>query len=421
MSDQQMAADPPDATAEHWREVARRTRQIASQWKSLFHQEEAKVAEAKAAVAHARQLQRKAESDRDLALRRCDEATKGRSSATAQAAQWKARSGSQTTAKSFVALEATRTRLAETDALLNTTQRAYEALMREFEEFKSASAREAEERQMLADEHKATMRRNAEDLQEDKRDLQDQLAREQARLTEQLTSNPPGALTSAQVALRGQAVEMRRMERVCDQLRREAERWRDRAKNSLASERLVQLKNGPSAMVVPGVAPNSLSLLAADKSARVQTPHALQLAQAKAAGGAAGAAQAAGAAASDPDMEGPDEDDPLRLRAQVDYWRGEAEHEQMRQRAFGQALWGAADLTQAQKLKVMAWLRQPPEVDEGAGTDPFSGVSADEYERLVATAPPGAMHTAAPPPAMAASFSARGPRPPRAERLLTSS
>lgn len=171
---------------------------------------------------------------------------------------------------------------------------------------------------------------------------------------------------------------MERLERTCHTLRAEVSRWRDRAKGALASERLVQLKQGlPSSMFVPAVAANPLALLAKDKSARTETPHAIALANAKSVGRGE-------RSSANGDYEEEDPDDPMRLRARIEYWRAEAEHEQQRQKAFQTALWASEHFSMAQKQKAVAWLRQPP-----ADSPSSLGLVPERTsgERLIATAP----------------------------------
>ena len=72
------AADPAieastDATdAAHWEAVARRTRSVASQWRKLHVNEEAKCEAARSTAARAINALRKAEDERDRAQRRAE-------------------------------------------------------------------------------------------------------------------------------------------------------------------------------------------------------------------------------------------------------------------------------------------------------------------------------------------------------------
>ena len=61
-----------------------------------------------------------------------------------------------------------------------------------------------------------------------------------------------------------------------------------------------------------------------------------------------------------------------RLRAECSYWREEAEHEKQRQRAFHEALWQSPAFSQAQKLKAMACLREPPGLQLRGSEDNFA-------------------------------------------------
>ena len=150
------------------------------------------------------------------------------------------------------------------------------------------------------------------------------------------------------------------------QLRAEVARWRERAKHALASERLVQLKSGlPSSMVPPSVAPSPLKLLNRDRDPYREV---------------------------DPSHNNPD--DPVRLRAQIAYWQGEAEAEKARQRGFHEALWASETFSQGQKVKATTWLRQPP---------PAAAHAADHANNLRPPSPP-------PPPFGAARAVTPSPR-----------
>ena len=369
-----------EASAEQWRTLARRTRAIAEHWRRLFHAEEAKCAAADEKRRAAVSALRVAQQDRDLATRTRDEAIAARKLATQDKAQWKARSATQTSSKSFIALEATRNQLNETEVLLGSTQRALSVLKHEFDEFKADAERHETERDDAEKEERRRMAREAYDVVEEKRELQEQLDAMMSQLSEQLAASPPGALAKVQFAMRKQASEMVRLERTCHTLRAEAHRWRDRVHGSLASERLTQLMNGaPSSMMLPASPNKPLAILQRDRSAREDTPHALGLAKAK----------AAGASFASFEGEGDDgTDDAFRMRAQIDYWRAEAEHERTRQRAFQQAVWASDLLSQTQKQRVTALLRKPP---APFPEDPFGFVEAPidspRSERDTSTAP----------------------------------
>ena len=63
-----------DATAEHWETVARRTRGVAEQWRTLHATEEARANAALHKVADAAEAVQRMEADRDAALQRAAEA-----------------------------------------------------------------------------------------------------------------------------------------------------------------------------------------------------------------------------------------------------------------------------------------------------------------------------------------------------------
>ena len=124
-----------DATAEHWETVARRTRGVAEQWRTLHATEEARANAALHKVADAAEAVQRMEADRDAALQRAAEAMQALATAKQERARWRARSDAQTASKTYLQLEQCRKALSERDGELTTMMRAYEALQQEFDAY----------------------------------------------------------------------------------------------------------------------------------------------------------------------------------------------------------------------------------------------------------------------------------------------
>ena len=117
---------PPDVpenaeTDVAWREVARRTRMIAAQWKRLYIAEQSAAAEAKAAALQQKELRKKVEQDLNIALRQSEAAAQSLKAAVFEKKQWQDRSTAQQFSATYLELDATRTRLYETEASLKST------------------------------------------------------------------------------------------------------------------------------------------------------------------------------------------------------------------------------------------------------------------------------------------------------------
>ena len=128
-------------------------------------------------------------------------------------------------------------------------------------------------------------------------------------------------------------------------------RWRERARRTLASDRLAQLTNGLPSPMRPTTVPSTRPALLTDKQSA-----SASFALAKAQSATLRFQQTANESST---LSG-DNAELIRLRAQVDYWKGEAEYEQQRQKAFQAALWSSDIFTQTQKQKAMMWFRQSP-------------------------------------------------------------
>ena len=329
---------PAEGDAKHWEGVARRTCAVASQWRALHAAEVQKSSEARSTAQRAVQALRRAEEERDRAQQQGEAAKKKLTAAKAGEARWRARSETQTVSKSFVALSDARESLADREAALGETQQALAALRREVDDGKAASRREQAAREEAQRERQYTETKQQEDTHATIRALEDEVDALRAELSEQHASTPPGALAAARAALLKHEATIRHLEVKNHTLRTEAKRWRERTSAAVASERLVQLKGGaPFSMVTPQlVAPPPLAMLAdTNRDAR---------------GGEGGHG----------DVGAGNPDDATRLRAERDWWRAEAVHEQQRQKAFHEALWASDAFTQAQKQKLTTWLRQTP-------------------------------------------------------------
>lgn len=320
------------SAAEYWEAVAKRTRAVSEQWRALHASEEARADEAQSLSTRALAALRRAEEDRDTALKKADSTSVSLSASRQEQARWRARSEAQTASKNFVLLEETREELGNQEAALAGSQRAHAALQLEFDAYKAARRREEAERDATTRERLDLITQQRDDAFGDVRALQQQLDAAHAELSEQLATSPPGALAQLRQQCARHEATIAQLETRAVGLRRESTRWRERARGALASERLTQLTGAPAAMPPPARASFSSRAppTAADDSSAAST------------------------------ADGEEVDEAVRAQAEADFWRREAEHEVQRQRLFQQALWASEELSQKQKQRLMAWLREPP-------------------------------------------------------------
>lgn len=339
-----VVANDPASAAAHWEAVAKRTRSVSEQWRTLHASEEARANEAKATAKAAVQALRRAEEERDAADKKAAAAAKALAFAKGEQTRWKARSDAQTASKTFLQLEECRAALAQRNAELADTSRALNALRAEFDAYKASRKRHDRDLEAATHERVEGLRQQREDAAAAARSQEGQADTLRAKLTSHLASSPPGALEAAQLANKRAAATIQQLEQKNMTLRREVMRWRDRAKGALASERLMALHNGPGSVPRPtsGSVPGRFGGDPFD-----ETSESERVAEEFA-----------------------------RLKAESNYWREEAEHEKQRQRAFHEALWQNPAFSQAQKLKVMACLRDPPGLEprgpeDGCADDAF--------------------------------------------------
>ena len=364
------------AAAAHWEAVARRTRAVSEQWRALHVAEEARADEARAVTSKAAHALRKAEEDRDAAEKRAEAASKALTVAKGEQTRWRARSDAQTASKTFLLLEDTRAALRERDAELASTSRALANLQNEFDTYKATRKREDAEKDLANREDYDALMRRYEDCKSDAEQFEGQADKVRSELTGQLATSPPGALAEAQLANSRAAATIQQLEAKNMTLRREASRWRDRARGALASERLIQLSSSAAAMPWPATSGGVTRGLGGNPFAD----------------GPSSASEAA--------------DEMSRLRAEVGFWKEEAEYEKQRQKSFHSALWASDVFSQAQKIRAMSFLRDPPGMGRRASDvddeDPFLGLGG---------APPSgpAAHPAPAPPPYGQPSHARRP------------
>jgi len=325
---------PPDVpenaeTDVAWREVARRTRMIAAQWKRLYIAEQSAAAEAKAAALQQKELRKKVEQDLNIALRQSEAAAQSLKAAVFEKKQWQDRSTAQQFSATYLELDATRTRLYETEASLKSTQRAFEALQRQYDEYLGQSTGALKSQSAAARAALESTERHLEDVLEAKRRTEDDLIAARIKIGELLSKYPEGALEGAHQRVHETKTYCEALERTILTLQAENARWKDRARGALASERLMQLKGG---MVPPGLIAQPSALDTKDRVSLGLEP-------------------------------GDDPNDPVKLRLELRRWRELAEYETRRVKAFQRILWdsdvllGEKRFTQAHKLQVMEWLR----------------------------------------------------------------
>ena len=325
---------PPDVpenaeTDVAWREVARRTRMIAAQWKRLYIAEQSAAAEAKAAALQQKELRKKVEQDLNIALRQSEAAAQSLKAAVFEKKQWQDRSTAQQFSATYLELDATRTRLYETEASLKSTQRAFEALQRQYDEYLGQSTGALKSQSAAARAAIESTERHLEDVLEAKRRTEDDLIAARIKIGELLSKYPEGALEGAHQRVHETKTYCEALERTILTLQAENARWKDRARGALASERLMQLKGG---MVPPGLIAQPSALDTKDRVSLGLEP-------------------------------GDDPNDPVKLRLELRRWRELAEYETRRVKAFQRILWdsdvllGEKRFTQAHKLQVMEWLR----------------------------------------------------------------
>ena len=325
---------PPDIpenaeTDVAWREVARRTRMIAAQWKRLYIAEQSAAAEAKAAALQQKELRKKVEQDLNIALRQSEAAAQSLKAAVFEKKQWQDRSTAQQFSATYLELDATRTRLYETEAALKSTQRAFEALQRQYDEYLGQSTGALRSQSAAARAAIESTERHLEDVLEAKRRTEDDLIAARIKIGELLSKYPEGALEGAYQRVHETKTYCEALERTILTLQAENARWKDRARGALASERLMQLKGG---MVPPSLVAQPSALDTKDRVSLGLEP-------------------------------GDDPNDPVKLRLELRRWRELAEYETRRVKAFQRILWdsdvllGEKRFTQAHKLQVMEWLR----------------------------------------------------------------
>ena len=325
---------PPDVpenaeTDVAWREVARRTRMIAAQWKRLYIAEQSAAAEAKAAALQQKELRKKVEQDLNIALRQSEAAAQSLKAAVFEKKQWQDRSTAQQFSATYLELDATRTRLYETEAALKSTQRAFEALQRQYDEYLGQSTGALRSQSAAARAAIESTERHLEDVLEAKRRTEDDLIAARIKIGELLSKYPEGALEGAYQRVHETKTYCEALERTILTLQAENARWKDRARGALASERLMQLKGG---MVPPSLVAQPSALDTKDRVSLGLEP-------------------------------GDDPNDPVKLRLELRRWRELAEYETRRVKAFQRILWdsdvllGEKRFTQAHKLQVMEWLR----------------------------------------------------------------
>ena len=345
-------------TVEHWEAVAQRTRSVAENWRSLHASEEERADAAVAQMQQAQAAMRRLEQDRDAAMQHAASAAQQLAVVKQERARWRARSDAQTGSKTFLELEASRERLATRDEELTTMMRAFDQLQHEFDAYKAQRKRDDAEREAAARERLEGLIREREENYVAAKASQKQADELQVALSDQLAESPPGALLAMRHQCSRHEETIRELERKNLLMRSETNRWRERARGAMASERLTMLQSGPVSLLSPrsaALSPRSAALApggAAD---------ATMLFQSK------GGWQSSGqypASSGFPGGGAPTADDIARLRAELSYHRSEAEHEKARQRTFLANVLASSSFSQAQKQKLAEMLRDKVELDE---------------------------------------------------------
>ena len=345
-----------DATAEHWETVARRTRGVAEQWRTLHATEEARANAALHKVADAAEAVQRMEADRDAALQRAAEAMQALATAKQERARWRARSDAQTASKTYLQLEQCRKALSERDGELTTMMRAYEALQQEFDAYETRKNRKDAETASAARDRLEALMRQREDALAESKTFEEGFDKLRGELSEHLVTSPPGALAESRAQCAKQEAAINELEMKNVTLKRENARLRDRARGAIASERMAQLKAGPHALPSPARQADEFPIRGAAAAAMLQS---------ELGGGVPGAVALGRLSAqlSAPILKS-SAAEIGRLHAEVDFHRAEAEHERRRQRSFQERLWRSEAFSQAQKLKAIKMLREPDEEDE---------------------------------------------------------
>jgi chromosome segregation ATPase len=311
-----------------WEEQARRTRSVAAQWRAVALSEEAKCAEMRATCERAIADFRKAEEERDIAVRRAEVATKAATAAKAESAQWHARSTAQTTSKTFVELHSARTALEDRESVVSSLHRALQNTRRELDDCRAAKQRELNDREALANDRITGLRADYASLQSENATMEATIDELRTELSHHLAECPPHALHAARDTIARHERTIKQLETSLHTLRAEVARWRDRARGAVANERLTQLRSDlPNTMVPPpATRPASHNGVGRDGRGREDDPA----------------------------------NDPALLRGEIEFCREETEVERERQRGFLETLWASDSFSQLQKHRLTAWLRQPP-------------------------------------------------------------
>ena len=189
--------------------------------------------------------------------------------------------------------------------------------------------------------------------------------------TRQLAASPPGALDDMREHCATLEETIRELEGKNETLRREAARWRERARNAIASERLTQLQSGPRSVPLSprlggsqmtGASPRAASAAGSPRAAAL--PVTPMFGCASTLGGTVAPVGSGGAAG------GMSSEDLARLHAELEWHKTEAEHERARQRAFLEALWRSEKFTQVQKVRAAELLREQVDAAEAEAQRP---------------------------------------------------
>ena len=174
---------PEEATAAHWFKIAQRTRSVATRWRSLYQEEVIRSEEARSARQAAVHSLRKAQQEKEVALRRAADADKAVNAARQEKARWRARSDTQTASRVFLDLEETRARLAESDAALTALQHALTDERQDFAEYKASVKRSEAEREPAARQRVEVLMREREETVADNRALQKRVEEQSSTLS----------------------------------------------------------------------------------------------------------------------------------------------------------------------------------------------------------------------------------------------
>ena len=345
--------------SDDWETVARRTKTVAEQWKKLHAEEEARAKSSEQQIGQALAAQRKAEQERDAAMKNEALAKKGLVAAKQERARWKSRSEGQTASKVFLELEEARAHLQNANNQLAHMEGAYVKLRNEFDEFRARRKKDTEDEKTATRNRYETLMRDREDAVGQATYYEKETWSLRNQLQDRIAAAPPGALEAAQAQIERHETAIRSLEQRNAGLRREVARWRERARGALASERLTMLQSGPLSIPAPPLDGGSSVFGAGIDKAAAHAASQLGIG-----GGGRPKTAAAGGGSSSSSTMIEMQEEVLRCKGEVEFYREDAERERRRQKNFTEKVWASETLRYHQKREVVFLLSQVTEAEE---------------------------------------------------------